>query len=170
MVFDPGYAPAYRNFDVCIFLLHLRVLLFGEIKRYKSPIRIISLHTCLRLITGLDLPTNISNRPIHRPFTLGIFLTSLSLTPGLLLPALTIHQPANQLLSISSLLTGLRLITGPVLHLLTNNRPPFISSPLNSLRLLTHLTCTGLAITRNYPDSPCQLQVQVSLSQDTLRH
>ena len=38
---DPCYALGYRNFDVCFFvLLRLRVLLFGEIKCYKSPIRI----------------------------------------------------------------------------------------------------------------------------------
>ena len=41
VVLDPCYAPGYRNFDVCFFVLsRLRVLLFGEIKRYKSPIRI----------------------------------------------------------------------------------------------------------------------------------
>ena len=41
VVLDPCYAPGYRKFDVCFFvLLRLRVLLFGEIKCYKSPIRI----------------------------------------------------------------------------------------------------------------------------------
>ena len=41
VVLDPCYAPGYRNFYVCFFvLLRLRVLLFGEIKHYKSPIRI----------------------------------------------------------------------------------------------------------------------------------
>ena len=78
-------------------------------------------HTGLRLITGLVLPTNIYNRPIHRPLTLSSLLTSLSLTTSLLLlPALT---------------------RGPVLYLLTSNRPInwllFISSPLTGLRLIT---------------------------------
>ena len=40
MVLDPCYAPGYRNFMSAFVLLRLRVLLFGEIKRYKSPIRI----------------------------------------------------------------------------------------------------------------------------------
>ena len=71
------------------------------------PLFMISLHTGLRPITGLDLPTNIFNQPIHQPLTLSSLLCS--------------HWPAKRLLTMSSFLTGLRLITGPVFHLLTSN-------------------------------------------------
>ena len=92
-------------------------------------------------VTLLDLPTNIFNKPIHRPLTFGSLHTDLDLTTCLLLPALTSHWPANRLLTISSLLTPLRLITFLVLHLLTSNpplnRPLSISSPLTGLSLIT---------------------------------
>ena len=59
VVLDPCYAPGYRNFDVCFFVLfRLRVLLFGEIKPYKR-IRIPDIWTLKQChFTSWDISLN----------------------------------------------------------------------------------------------------------------